>query len=240
MNKIDHIAYNKISGKAPTVVFFSGFRSDMEGTKAVFLEGVCKELGLSYVRFDYSGHGKSGGVFEECTISTWKADALKVIDELTEGELILIGSSMGGWIMLLAALERKSRVKAMLGLAAAPDFTEDLIWAGLDEFSQHKILRDGVLQMPNCYDDGAPYPITLKLIEEGRSHLLLRDKIALTCPMRLIHGMQDEDVPFGTAYEIAKAVESTDIEIHLIKNGGHRLSEPHDLELIKKTLLELI
>ena len=240
MKKLAHIAYNQISGKAPTVVFLSGFRSDMEGNKALYLEGVCKNLKLGFIRFDYSGHGKSGGKFEDCTIGTWLKDALKVIDELTSGEVILVGSSMGGWIALLAALKRKKRIKALIGIAAAPDFTEDLIWQKLDEFSKHKMLRDGVLKMPNCYDDGEPYPITQKLIEEGRKHLLLRGKINLTCPIRLLHGMADEDVPFETSVKIAQNVKSKNVEVHLLKNSGHRMSEPNELELLKQNLLSIL
>lgn len=244
MKKLGHIAYKKLEAKkakAPTVVFMSGFRSDMEGSKAVFLEMTCRELGLGFIRFDYSGHGRSGGKFKECTIGIWKKDALKVIDELTEGKLILVGSSMGGWIALLAALARKKRVKGILGIAAAPDFTEDLIWDEFDEFSRHRILKEGVLNMPNCYDDQAPYPITMKLIEEGRKHLLLRsEKIALKCKVRFVHGMKDEDVPYHTVEKTAKLLESDDVEIQLIKNGGHRLSETKELQVIKQKLLELI
>ena len=240
MKKLDHIAYNKTKGKGLTIVFLSGFRSDMNGNKAIFMEGFCKKLGLGFVRFDYSGHGSSGHDFKECTIGTWLKDALKVIDELTTGEIILVGSSMGGWIALLAALKRKKRIKAILGIAAAPDFTEELIWQKMDEFTRHKILRDGVLMMPNCYDNKQPYPITLKLVEEGRKHLLLKDKINLSCPMRFVQGMADEDVPFETAHRIASLVKSKDVEVHLLKNSGHRMSEPHELELIKTKLLELI
>lgn len=240
MKKLGHIAYNKTKGKGPTVVFLSGFRSDMKGNKAVYLEGICKKLGLGFVRFDYSGHGQSDRDFRDCTIGMWVKDALAVIDELTTGKIILVGSSMGGWIALLAALKRKSRVKGIVGIAAAPDFTQDLIWEELDEFSRHKMLRDGVLMMPNCYDDKQPYPITLKLIEEGRKHLLLKKPINLNCPIRLLQGMKDEDVPYKTASMIAAQVKSKNVEVHLLKNSGHRMSEPHELELLKTKLLELI
>lgn len=238
--KLGHIAYKKTEGKAPGVVFFSGFRSDMEGSKATFLEEVCKELGLSFVRFDYSGHGESEREFEDCTIGTWKEDAIKVLDELTTGPQILVGSSMGGWISLLAALERKKKVKAIIGIAAAPDFTEDLLWDKFDEFRQKKLEVDGVIKIPNCYDDEEPYPITLKLVEEGREHLLLRGEIDLTCPVRLLHGMDDEDVPYETACDLAEMLKSDDVEVHLIKNAGHRFSEPEQLELLKKTLISLV
>jgi pimeloyl-ACP methyl ester carboxylesterase len=244
MKKLAHIAYNQISGKnnilGPTVVFMGGFRSDMTGSKATFLQGVCAELGLGFVRFDYSGHGASEGIFEDCTIGTWKADALKVIDELTSGELILIGSSMGAWLMLLTALERQSRIKALIGIASAPDFTERLIWAKLTPRQQQEMQTKGKILIPNCYDNQEPYPITKQLIEEARKHLLLKAPIPLTAPVRLLHGMMDEDVPFGTSYNLAQTLASTDIELHMIQNGDHRLSNPSDLELLKKTLIAII
>jgi pimeloyl-ACP methyl ester carboxylesterase len=244
MKKLGHIAYNQLTGKnnisGPTVVFMGGFKSDMTGSKATFLESTCTELGLGFVRFDYSGHGASEGKFEDGTIGQWAADALKVVDELTSGELIIIGSSMGAWLMLLTALKRTNRIKALIGIASAPDFTEDLIWAKLTPRQQAEILEKGQITIPNCYDDKQGYPITKQLIEEARAHLLLRSKIALTCPVRLLHGMIDADVPFGTSYKLAELLETTNIEVHLIKNGDHRLSNPSDLELLKKTLIAII
>ncbi|PIR31625.1 MAG: alpha/beta hydrolase [Alphaproteobacteria bacterium CG11_big_fil_rev_8_21_14_0_20_44_7] len=217
-----------------------GFRSDMSGAKALYLEELCKATGNSFIRFDYSGHGESDGEFEKCTIGKWKKDALQIIEELTNDEIIIIGSSMGGWIGLLAALEVKKRVKGFIGIAAAPDFTEDLIWNEFDEFTQKKLERDGLVLMPNCYDDQEPYPITQELIEEGRKHLLLRGEIKLNCPIRLLQGMDDEDVPYETAGSIAECLTSKDVEVHLIKNASHRFSEPENLELLKNTLLELL
>ena len=256
MNKLGHIAYHKTEGKAPTVVFCGGFKSDMTGTKAVFLESVCKEIGQGFVRFDYSGHGSSGGKFEDGTIGLWLSDALKVIDELTSGEIILVGSSMGGWIALLAAIARPERVKGIVGVASAPDFTEDLIWNALSEKQKQEVLQNGKTMIPNCYADQAPYPITLELIEEGRKHLLLtphaaldaasktphqvRGVIAVNCPIRLIHGMMDEDVPYQYSEKIANAVTSQNVEVTYIKNGNHRLSEPKNLQLLKEKLLGII
>jgi len=240
MKKLEHIAYNKLDGKSPTVVFLSGFKSDMEGAKALFLESVCQESGNAFIRFDYSGHGKSGGKFEDGTIGQWKNDALKIIDELTKGPLVLVGSSMGGWIMLLAALARPERIKGLVGIAAGPDFTEDLVWNQFSEKQKHEMSETGQVMIENCYDDKEPYQITQNLIEEGRKHLLLQNKIAITCPVRLIQGMKDEDVPYQTAMRIAEKLESEDVEVHLVKNGNHRMSEPENLELLKKTLLAII
>lgn len=240
MKYLNHIAYKKIDGKSPGIVFCGGFRSDMEGSKAVFLEKLCKELGHSFIRFDYFGHGESHGDFTDGSIGQWKDDTLKVIDELTEGPQIIVGSSMGGWMALLAAIERPKKIKSLIGLAAAPDFTEDLMWETADEFSQKKLLRDGIIYIPNCHEDEEPYPITLKLIEEGRENLLLNGEIDINCPIRLLHGMADEDVPYEYASLIAEAVKSDDVEIKLIKDAGHRMSGEKELNLLRETLLSLL
>jgi len=240
MKKFEHLAYKKIEGKSPTVVFLSGFKSDMEGTKALFLESLCKEIGHAYIRFDYSGHGKSGGEFKDGTIGQWRDDALKVIDELTEGPIVLIGSSMGGWIMLLAALARPERIKALVGIAAAPDFTEELIWEKFSPQEQQQILHEGQVLIPNCYEDQQPYPITKNLIEEGRKYLLLHNPINITCPVRLIHGMKDEDVPYQVSLRIEEQLESEDVIVRLVKTGDHRMSAPENLELLREQILAII
>lgn len=240
MQKLAHLAYNKLEGKSPTAVFLHGFRSDMEGTKALYLEDICKEIGQSFIRFDCSGHGKSGGDFKDGTIGQWKNDALKIIDELTDGPVILVGSSMGGWLALLVALERKEKIKAIIGIAAAPDFTEDLMWKALNPKQQKQVIEEGVTLIPNCYDDQEPYPITKNLIEEGRNHLLLQKSINLSCPVRLIQGMKDEDVPYQTANRIAEELVSDDVEISFVEDGDHRMSSPENLELLKYTLLDII
>jgi pimeloyl-ACP methyl ester carboxylesterase len=238
--KHHHIAYNRLEGKLPNVIFMGGFRSDMTGAKAIFLEQVCQELGLGFLRFDYSGHGQSEGKFADFTISDWRADALLAFDELTEGEQIIIGSSMGGWIGMHTAIERKERVKAFIGIAAAPDFTEDLIWNKFDDFTKQKIQRDGFLQMPNCNDGEEPYHITMRLIEDGRKNFLLNAPININCPVRFLHGMADEDVPYQTAAKIAEKLTSNDLEIHLVKNSTHRMSEPSNLQLLRETLIKLL
>ena len=222
------------------VIFLSGFKSDMEGAKALFLESVCKELGQAFIRFDYSGHGKSGGNFAQGTISQWKTDALQIIDELTQGPLILVGSSMGGWIMLLAALARPQRVKALIGIAAAPDFTEDLIWNLFSDEQKRELEKTGQVMIKNCYEDEEPYPITKTLIEDGRKNLLLKNKIPLSCSVRLIQGMKDEDVPYQISLRLAEQLTTEDVEVHLVKNGRHRMSETENLKLLKTVLLSIL
>ena len=240
MKKLGHIAYNKLEGKSPAVVFLSGFKSDMEGTKALFIESVCKATGHAFVRFDYSGHGKSGGKFADGTIGQWRNDCLKIIDELTSGPVILTGSSMGGWLMLLAALARPERIKALIGIAAAPDFTEELIWEKFSAAEQKQIMQNGKVIINNCQPGEQPYPITKTLIEDGRKHLLLNNSININCPVRLIHGMRDEDVPYQTSQRLAEQLTSGNVEIHLIKAATHRMSEQKNLELLKTTLMDII
>lgn len=232
------LAYRHLPGAGPTVVFLPGFKSDMEGTKALALEAHCREKGYAFLRFDYSGHGQSGGDFTEGTIGTWLADTLAVIDAVTDGPLILIGSSMGGWIALLAALARKDRVQALIGIAAAPDFTEDMMWATYSEEIRQQIIEEGLYLEPSEYGD--PLPITRLLIEEGRNYLLLRGGIDLECPIRLIQGMKDADVPPETALRIMECVTSKDVDLTLVKEGDHRLSEPGDLARLTNCLDHLL
>lgn len=231
------LAYHALDGAAPTVVFMGGFMSDMAGTKAMTLEDHCREMGRAYVRFDYRGHGESEGAFIDGTIGGWQSDARDIIDHVTEGPLVLIGSSMGGWIALLAALARPDRVAGLIGLAAAPDFTEDLLWDGVPDAAKREIMETGVYHQPSEY--GAPYPITRNLIEEGRDHLLLRDQIGLSCPVRLIQGLLDDDVPYSTAMRLMDRLDSPDVAATLVKRGDHRLSEPGDLDRLTTTLEEL-
>ena len=240
VKKSDHLAYNKLEGKSPTVVFLSGFNSDMEGTKAQFAEGVCREIGHAFIRFDYFGHGKSDGAFKDGTISQWKNDALKVIDELTEGPLILIGSSMGGWLMMLAALERPERIKALIGMAAAADFTEELMRDVANPAQLAELEAKGFIEVPNCYEGEPTYPITKNLLDDGRKHLLLKSKIQITCPVTLLHGMADKDVPYKTAIRIADNLIGKKVNIHLIKNADHRLNEPENLALLRTALIDMI
>ena len=233
------IAYRRLDGKSPGVMFLGGFMSDMQGTKAVELERFCRAAGRAFVRFDYQGHGESSGEFADGTIGSWAADALAVFDACTDGPQILIGSSMGGWIMLLTALARPDRVAGMVGIAAAPDFTEDLMWNRFGDDVRETLRRDGVYYEPSEYGD-EPYTITLKLIEDGRNHLLLDRPIPLHCPVRLIHGMRDDSVPWMTSSMIADKVLSEDVRVFLIKNGDHRLSRDEDIARLKLVLDELI
>jgi pimeloyl-ACP methyl ester carboxylesterase len=223
------IAYHYTPGKSPGIVFLTGFKSDMTGDKALALEAFARARGQSFLRFDYTGHGASSGRFEDGTIGQWVEDAVFALDRLTAGPQVLVGSSMGGWVMLLAALKRPERVVGLVGTAAAPDFTEDLLWKAFSDDQRAALLRDGMVPVPNCYDKD-PYPITRRLIEEGRHHLLLHDAIPLAVPVRLIHGTDDRDVPWPTSIRLAEKLASMDVEITLVKNGDHRLSTPKDLE----------
>lgn len=232
------LAWKRIAGAGPTIVFLPGFRSDMEGSKAVFLAEVAEARGHALLRLDYSGHGVSGGRFEDGSIGIWTADALAVIDATTAGPLILVGSSMGGWIGLNIALARPDRVVAYIGIAAAPDFTESLIWAQMPPAIQARLMEEGVVYAPSDYGD--PLPLTRRLIEDGRRHLLLDKPIPLTCPLRLLHGQKDAEVPWQTALAIAERVESRDVRVTLIKDGDHRLSRESDLSLLQERVAEFL
>jgi pimeloyl-ACP methyl ester carboxylesterase len=222
------IAYHVLEGKSPGVIFCGGFKSDMTGTKALALEAYCRDAGRAFVRFDYFGHGESSGPFEDGTIGRWAADAIAVIDEVAAGEQVLVGSSMGGWIMLLAALARPQRIAGLVGIAPAPDFTEDLMWNTFPPEIRATLERDGVYREPSQYSD-EPYTITKRLIDEGRQHLLLTRPIPLTCPVRILHGMNDPDVPWRHSLKLADALQSEDVTITYVKAGDHRLSEPGDI-----------
>lgn len=233
------LAWGKLPGRGPTVVFLPGFRSDMSGAKALALRDWCAAEGRPMLRLDYSGHGASEGTFTEGTIGKWADDARRVIAALTTGPLVLVGSSMGGWIALLTALAMPERVTAMVGIAAAPDFTEALIWAALPPPERDRLLRDGVLHVPSQYGD--PTPITRALIEDGRRHLLLvGGEIRLDCPVRLLHGQQDPDVPWETTLRLAALLRSSDVHVVLVKDGDHRLSRPQDILLVTRMVGALV
>jgi pimeloyl-ACP methyl ester carboxylesterase len=233
------IAYHRLAGKSPGVMFLGGFMSDMTGAKALALEAFCHRHGQAFLRFDYRGHGASSGKFEDSTIGDWVDDALTAFDRLTQGPQILVGSSMGGWIALLAALRRAERVAGLVGIAAAPDFTEDLIWATMPPEKREVLQRDGIVRVPSAYSE-TPYGITLALVREGRKHLLLRGPIALTTPVRLLHGMLDPDVPWQRSLRLADKLTTQDVRVHLIKDGDHRLSRDADLALLTRTVEELV
>ena len=233
------VAYAKTDGSAPTVVFLGGFRSDMTGTKAMALETWAQQSGHACLRFDYLGHGQSSGRFEDGTIGRWVEDALAVLDDLTTERQVLVGSSMGAWLMLIAALRRSERIHALLGVASAPDFTEELLRPSLSEEAQAAIEKNGVWHRPSAYGPD-PYPIRKEFLEEAKRHLLLGSRHPLDCPVRLIHGMADPDVPFVYSLALAEAVSSQDTQITLIKDGDHRLSREADIARICRTLDELL
>ena len=223
------LAFNKIpplNGR-PTFVWLSGFRSDMAGGKAQAVSSWAWENGNGAVLFDYSGHGESEGRFEDGTISSWRKDTLAAIDTLSDGPVILVGSSMGGWMALLAALARPRRVKGLVLIAPAPDFTEKLMWAGLSQAQQDEVMTQGLTLRPSDY--GTPDPITKALIEDGRNWQILDAPIAFDGPVRILQGMQDPDVPWTHALEINERLTSSDVVLTLIKDGDHRLSREQDV-----------
>jgi pimeloyl-ACP methyl ester carboxylesterase len=231
------LAWEKLDGRSPTVVFLPGFRSDMTGDKATALAAFCAAQGHAMLRFDYSGHGASGGRFEDGTIGIWTQDALTALDRLTDGPLILVGSSMGGWIALLCALAWRDRIAAVVGIAAAPDFTETIM-AMLSFPQRMRLMQDGMVHLSSQYGD--PTPITRALIEDGRIHLLLDAPIALDCPVRLLQGQADPDVPWEVALRIATRITAADVHVTLVKDGDHRLSRPQDLALLCRTVGALL
>lgn len=238
------IAYRRtrsavIGRDAPGIVFLHGFRSDMTGGKAQAVEAYARARGHACLLFDGFGHGQSSGDFAQGTIGRWAEDAAAVLDELTEGPQILVGSSFGGWIMLLAALARPGRIAGLLGLAAAPDFTEDLILPSFGPAERTMLDTQGQVMVPGTYDL-PPYPITRRLLDEARAHLVLRGPIAISCPVRLIHGLEDPDVPWQTALKLQEHLASGDVTVTLVKGAGHRLSEPGDLVRLRMTLDDLL
>ena len=218
----------------PGIVFLCGFGSDKEGSKALFLEEQAKKTGQAFVRFDYSGHGQSDGDFKDGTISAWAADTLAVIDELTEGPQILVGSSMGGWLMLLAALARKDRIAGLVGIAAAPDFTKRMQWPKLTPEQQATVMSQGYVQVPSNYEDD--YIFTKALFVDGDANLLLEGKIDIDVPMTLLHGQEDADVPVEISFEIARLAKSSDVVIELVKSADHRFSGPEELERLARAV----
>jgi len=211
----------------------------MTGTKALFLEDFCRRRGQAFVRFDYFGHGASSGDVALGTIGGWAEDAVAVLDSLTEGRQILVGSSMGGWIMLLAARARTKRVRALVGVAAAPDFTEDLVWPRLSPTQQRELRESGAVTLPSEYDP-AGYTYRLGLFEDGKRHLVMREAITLECPVRLLHGMRDVAVPWQRSLSLAERLNSHDVAVTLVKDGDHRLSSEADLARLGRTLDALL
>jgi pimeloyl-ACP methyl ester carboxylesterase len=232
------LAYRQTPGSGPGVVFLGGFKSDMEGTKALWLEDRARETGRAFLRFDYSGHGASSGAFTEGSIGDWTADARAVIEAVTEGPQILVGSSMGGWIALLLARAMPDRVAGLVTVAAAPDFTEDAMWAGFDADQRAALVSDGQVALPSDYGD--PYVITRRLIEDGRDHLVLRTPLDLPFPARFLQGTADADVDISVALALLDHATGPDIRLTLVKGADHRFSDADCLALIGTAIEEVI
>jgi len=220
----------------PGIVWLGGFKSDMASTKASALDAHCERRGQALLRFDYSGHGASGGRFEDGTVSRWLEESLAAIRALTSGRQILVGSSMGGYLALLvaralAAAAETARLTGMVLIAPAVDFTEALMWARASAAERRAIVESGVWLRPSAYSD-APYPITRGLVEDGRRHLLLGQTVRSFCPVRILQGMRDEDVPYRCALTLVEHMAGDPVTLTLIKDGDHRLSRPQDLTLL--------
>lgn len=231
------IAYHQTPGTSPGVVFLGGFKSDMGGTKAVALEDWARRCGRSFVRFDYSGHGASSEAFTDGCIGDWAADARAVLDML-EGPQVLVGSSMGGWIALLLARAQPERVAGLVTIAAAPDFTEDSIWAGFDARQRAALEMDGQISLPSDYDE--PYIITRRLIEDGRDHLVLRSSLQLPFPVRFLQGTADADVDKSVALQLLDHSEGPDMRLTLVDGADHRFSDPACLKMIETAVEDVL
>lgn len=231
------LAYALTPGAGPVVVFLSGYKSDMAGTKAVHLEAWAQAQGRAFLRLDYSGHGQSDGAFEEGCIGDWAQDAQAVIEAVTEGPLVLVGSSMGGWIGCLLARDLGARLAGFVGIAAAPDFTEDGFWAGFSEAQRAQIMNDGSVELPSDYGD--PYVITRRLIEDGRRHLVLRAPLTMPFPVRLMQGTEDTAVTRETALRLLDHIEGDDVQLCLVKGADHRFSTPACLQMIKDAVTQV-
>ncbi len=225
------IAYHATPGSQPTLVFLGGFKSDMDGTKAVHLEAWAKAQGRAFLRLDYSGHGQSSGEFTDGCIGDWAEDAMACIESVTQGPLALIGSSMGGWISLLCAKKIGARIAGMVTIAAAPDFTEDSMWAGFDAGQRAELQAKGHVALPSDY--GEPYIITRKLIEEGRNQLVLRSPLELPFPVRFLQGTADADVEMSVALRLMDHATGPDMRLVVLKDGDHRFSDAAALQLIE-------
>lgn len=232
------IAWRRVAGTGPAVVWLGGFRSDMAGTKAEALADWALATGRAYVRFDYFGHGESTGDFARGTITRWREDALAVLDELVEGQAVLVGSSMGGWISCLVAPAMAERIKALVLIAPAPDFTEKLMAPEMAEADRAEMAQTGVWLRPSDY--GEPYPITRELLEDGARWSILPEPVNVQAPVRILQGGADPDVPWRHALELAQALRSQDVIFTLIKDGDHRLSRPQDIARLIQALEEVV
>ena len=232
---LPRLAYHHRTGTGPTIVFLPGYASTMAGAKGLALDEWAAANGRAMLRLDYRGCGESAGVFADATLDDWRDDALDLIDSLTQGPLVLVGSSMGGWLMLLIALERRERVAGLVGIAAAPDFTD---W-GFDDATREQIESDGLIARDSAYDDSVQI-VTAGFWRSGQVNLLLGGPIAIEAPVRLLHGLEDADVPPSIAFRLGRALHSADVQTLLVKDGDHRLSRPQDLSLLRNTVRALI
>ncbi len=233
----ERIAWRALDGAEPAVMWLGGFRSEMTGTKASVVAAWAERTGRAFLRFDYAGQGESSGRFEDGSIGRWRGDALAVLDALTDGPVVLAGSSMGGWLASLVALARPQRVAGLVLLAPAPDFTETLMLPGFPPEAHRALAERGVWDQPSEY--GGTYPVTRALIEEARNWLLLPGPVPISAPVRILQGTADEDVPWRHALRFAEALESPDVVFTLIKGGDHRLSRPADLARLLASIEEL-
>ncbi|MFC3168544.1 alpha/beta hydrolase [Paracoccus fontiphilus] len=233
------IAFQRSNGRGPGVVFLGGFKSDMTGTKAAWLHDWAREGNRAFLRFDYSGHGDSSGCFEEGSIGDWFGDACQMIEALTDGPQVLVGSSMGGWISLLVARAMPQRVAGLVTIAAAPDFTEQGFWAGFDDAQRQALMTAGRVALPSDYDD-QPYVITRRLIEDGRDHLVMNQPLRLPFPVRFLQGTADADVPVDWAMRLLDHATGDDIRLTLVKGADHRFSTPECLRLIAQSIDDVL
>lgn len=233
------LAYEFLPGDGPVVMFCPGYASDMSGTKALALEAWCRAHKRPMLRFDYAGHGASEGVFTENGIGDWAADASFILEHAApKRDVVLVGSSMGGWISLLLGGSLQDRLKAMLLIAPAPDFTETLLSRDLSAEQRATFEQTGIVYQASSY--GAPLPFSRALIERSAAHLVMKDKIRITCPVRILHGMGDEAVPWRLSLKLVETLESQDVQVIYVKEGDHRLSSPGDLALLEQTLGALL
>jgi pimeloyl-ACP methyl ester carboxylesterase len=232
------IAYHLTPGTGPCVVFLGGLKSDMEGTKAVHLEDWAQATGRAFLRLDYSGHGQSSGVFDEGCIGDWHKDTVAVVDALTEGPIVPVGSSMGGWQALLLARARPERLAGLVTIAAAPDFTEDGWWGSFDAGQRAQLEDTGRVELPSDYME--PYVVTKRMIEDGRAHLVLRDPLELPFPVRMLQGAADTAVSVATATQLLAHAASPDMQLLLVKDADHRFSDGSCLGLIERAVEEVI
>lgn len=230
------IAYHLTDGRGPAVVFLGGFKSDMGGTKAIHLESWARDSGRAFLRFDYSGHGESSEAFTDGTIGDWFEDACAAIG-LLAGKVVLVGSSMGGWISLLIARHMPEKVAGLVTIAAAPDFTEDSMWAGFTDAQKAELLA-GQVALPSDY--GEPYIITRRLIEEGRTRLVLREPLQLDFPVRFLQGTADADVEMSVALRLLDHAQSPDMRLTLVDGADHRFSDETCLQLIEDAVEDVL